>query len=228
MAYYKSPYIQRYVISYILKNSFFYFFVRSSDHSLLFRGYGIGFVFNSMLRFFKPAGRKIARLLKEPAAKEVLKNIGKEAASTGTEILLKKLKRGQNLRSKSEERIKRAKKKISRSLNDTVKLKSKGSNIKYYKLDSDSDDGSFEYKRRNELITKNSQKSKDHHNTKDKKVVKHYQLSKDFSDESSSTDEYSARHSKKAKEGTIQSLTPKKKRNRIKLKHNDYYRSVFD
>ena len=107
-----------------------------------------------MLRFFKPAGRKIARLLKEPAAKEVLKNIGKEAASTGTEILLKKLKRGQNLRSKSEERIKRAKKKISKSLNDTVKLKSKGSNIKYYKLDSDSDNDSFEYKRRNELITK--------------------------------------------------------------------------
>ena len=78
-----------------------------------------------MLRFFKPAGRKIARLLKEPAAKEVLKNIGKEAASTGTEILLKKLKRGQNLRSKSEERIKTTRKKISKSLNDTVKLKLK-------------------------------------------------------------------------------------------------------
>ena len=181
-----------------------------------------------MLRFFKPAGRKIAKLLKQPAAKEILKNVGNEAASAGTELLLKKLKRGQNLRSKSEERIKRAKKKISKSLNDTVKLKSKGSSIKYYKPDSDSDDDSFEYNRRNELITKDSQKSKDNHNTKDKKVVKHYQLSKDFSDESSSTDEYSAKHSKKKKEGAIQSLTPKKKRNRIKLKNNDYYRSVFD
>ena len=181
-----------------------------------------------MLRFFKPAGRKIAKLLKQPAAKEILKNVGNEAASAGTELLLKKLKRGQNLRSKSEERIKRAKKKISKSLNDTVKLKSKGSSIKYYKLDNDSDDDSFEYNRRNELITKNSQKSKDNHNTKDKKVVKHYQLSKDFSDESSSTDEYSPRHLKKKKDGAIQSLTPKKKRNRIKLKNNDYYRSVFD
>jgi len=105
---------------------------------------------------------------------------------------------------------------------------SKGRNIKYYKLDNDSDDDSFEYNRRNELITKDSQKSKDNHNTKDKKVVKHYQLSKDFSDESSSTDEYSPRHLKKKKDGAIQSLTPKKKRNRIKLKNNDYYRSVFD
>ena len=179
------------------------------------------------MRFFKPAGRKIAKLLKQPAAKEILKNVGNEAASAGTDFLLKKLKRGQNLRSKSEERIKRAKKKISKSLNDTVKLKSKGSNIKYYKLDSDSDDDSFEYKRRNELITKNSQKSKDHHNTKDKKVVKHYQLSKDFRDESSSTDEYLAKQSKKAKERAIQSLTSKKKGNRMKLKNNDYYRSVF-
>ena len=81
----------------------------------------------------------------------------------------------------------------------------KRNNIKYYKRDSDSDDDSFEYKPRNESITKNSQKSKDHHNTKDKKVVKHYQLSKDFSDESSST--YSAEHLKKAKEGAIQSLS---------------------
>ena len=72
-----------------------------------------------MLRFFKPAGRKIAKLLKQPAAKEVLKNVGNEAASAGTAFLLKKLKRGQNLRSKSEERIKRAKKKISKSLNDS-------------------------------------------------------------------------------------------------------------
>ena len=185
-----------------------------------------------MLRFFKPAGRKIAKLLKQPAAKEVLKNVGNEAASAGTTFLLKKLKREQNLRSKSEERIKRAKKKISKSLNDSAKLKSKRNNIKYYKRDSDSDDDSFEYKPRNESITKNSQKSKDHHNTKDKKAVKHYQLSKDFSesskDESSSTDEYSTMHSKKAKEGSIKGLTPKKKRNRMKLKNNDYYRSVFD
>ena len=73
---------------------------------------------------------------------------------------------------------------------------------------------------------------KSNRNTKDKRDVKHYQLSKDFSesskDENSSTDEYSAMHSKKAKEGPIQGLTPKKKRNRMKLKNNDYYRSVFD
>ena len=185
-----------------------------------------------MLRFFKPVGRKIAKVLRQPAAKEMLKNVGNEAASAGTTFLLKKLKRGQNLRSKSEERIKRAKKKISKSLNDSVKLKSKRSKVKYYKLDNDSDDDSFEYKQQNELITKNSQKSKDHHNTKDKKAVKHYQLSKDFSEsskhESSSTDEYSAMHSKKPKKDPTQGLTPKKKRNRMKLKNNDYYRSVFD
>ena len=83
-----------------------------------------------MLRFFKPVGRKIAKVLRQPAAKEMLKNVGNEAASAGTTFLLKKLKRGQNLRSKSEERIKRAKKKISKSLNDSVKLKSKRSKVK--------------------------------------------------------------------------------------------------
>ena len=170
-----------------------------------------------MLRFFKPAGRKIAKLLKQPAAKEILKNVGNEAASAGTELLLKKLKRGQNLRSKSEERIKRAKKKISKSLNDTVKLKSKGSSIKYYKLDNDSDDDSFEYNRRNELITKDSQKSKDNHNTKDKKVVKHYQLSKDFSDESSSTDEYSPRHLKKKEGRGYPKFNPEKEKKSYKI-----------
>ena len=45
-----------------------------------------------MLRFFKPAGRKIAKLLKQPAAKEILKNVGNEAASELTEFLLKKPK----------------------------------------------------------------------------------------------------------------------------------------
>ena len=104
-----------------------------------FRGYGLGSVFNSLLRFLKPAGKQISKLLKKPTAQKVLKTVGKEAASTGAEIVLEKMKGNKSLSSVLNKRIQQAKTKISEAVTKgrrermkTKKIASKSKRNKRY------------------------------------------------------------------------------------------------
>ena len=105
IAYYRSPYIQR--------------------------GYGLGSVFASLLRFFNPAKKHIGKLLKQSSTKKILKSLGREAASTGTELLLEKAKGNKDLKSVLENRIQIAKHRISKAIKEAKKMPTKTNTKKY-------------------------------------------------------------------------------------------------
>ena len=92
---------------------------------LFFRGYGLGSVFSSLLRFLKPIGKNVTRILKEPTTQKVLKSIGKEAASTGSELVLNKIQGNNNIESLLKERIQHAKNKIAKTVNTAMKQRKK-------------------------------------------------------------------------------------------------------
>ena len=54
-------------------------------------------MFNSLLQFLKPGAKKISRIIKQPATQKILKSIGKEAASTGSELILEKIRGNKNI-----------------------------------------------------------------------------------------------------------------------------------
>ena len=82
-------------------------------------------MFNSLLRFLKPGAKKISRIIKQPATQKILKSIGKEAASTGSELILEKIKGNKNIGSVLENRIQHAKRKITQSVDDAMKERKK-------------------------------------------------------------------------------------------------------
>ena len=76
------------------------------------RGYGIGGIFNSLIRFFKPVKRQIFSALNKPVTKEILKTVGQEAMSAGSELLLKKIKGSEDLDSLLDKKFVPRKKKL--------------------------------------------------------------------------------------------------------------------
>ena len=82
-------------------------------------------MFNSLLRFLKPGAKKISRIIKQPATQKILKSIGKEAASTGSELILEKIKGNKDIGSVLENRIQHAKRKITQSVDDAMKERKK-------------------------------------------------------------------------------------------------------
>ena len=77
-------------------------------------------------------GGKIAKILKQPATKEILRNVGSDAASKGTELLLRKIRGNSDIQSKLDERMQKAKRHISNTVDNAMKKKSRGDNIRYY------------------------------------------------------------------------------------------------
>ena len=67
----------------------------------------------------------MTRILKEPTTQKVLKSIGKEAASTGSELVLNKIQGNNNIEALLKERIQHAKNKIAKTVNTAMKQRKK-------------------------------------------------------------------------------------------------------
>ena len=91
--YYKAPYIQK--------------------------GYGLGGIFRGVAKFFRPIAKNIIKSINTPGVKNVLKTVGKETLNTGSELLIDSLK-GNDIESKLEQRIQKAKKRITDSIEDGI------------------------------------------------------------------------------------------------------------
>lgn len=130
MAYYKSPYIQR--------------------------GYGLGSIFNSLLRVFNPAKKHIARILSQPSTQKILKSVGKEAVSAGTDLLIEKASGNKDLKTVLDKRIEKAKNRISETINEAKKLQKRPNSKKYTRINNSSDSDDVW----NELRTDYGKKSK--------------------------------------------------------------------
>ena len=101
------------------------------------KGYGIGGIFRSVAKFFRPIARNVTKVINQPEVQKVLKTIGKESASAGSELLLDSLK-GNNIESKLNNRIKVAKQRIVESIEDGIRSKKRAYNTKnYQRLDND-------------------------------------------------------------------------------------------
>ena len=98
MYYYKAPYIQK--------------------------GYGLGGIFRSVVKFFKPMVHNATKILNKPEVKRVLKTVGKETLHGGSKVLLDSL-RGNDIKSTLNKRISKAKQKISDSIEQSIKLRRK-------------------------------------------------------------------------------------------------------
>ena len=174
-------------------------------------------------------GGKIAKILKQPATKEILRNVGSDAASKGTELLLRKIRGNTDIQTKLDERMQKAKRHISNTIDNAIKKKSRGSNIRYYKLDSDSEDDTSEF------IKQNSSKRKNRHLSKRKQTIgkmngyANYDINNESDYDSDQNKETNPRISKKKKmKAKITNFVQKNKKPRFKTRSNDYYKSVFD
>ena len=98
MYYYKTPYIQK--------------------------GYGLGGIFRSVVKFFKPMVHNAAKILNKPEVKRVLITVGKETLHGGSKVLLDSL-RGNDIKSTLNKRISKAKQKITDSIEQSIKLRRK-------------------------------------------------------------------------------------------------------
>ena len=103
MYYYKAPYIQK--------------------------GYGLGGIFRSVVKFFKPMVHSATKILNKPEVKRVLKTVGKETLHGGSKVLLDSLQ-GNDIKSVLNKRISKAKQKITDSIEESIKLRRKN-NDKY-------------------------------------------------------------------------------------------------
>ena len=91
-----------------------------------------------MIRYLRSIKKRIVSALKEPATKKLLKNIGKEAVSTSSDLLFEKVKGTDNFGASVEKRLKQAQKRITESIKEGKNLR-KG----YNRLqDSETEDSS--------------------------------------------------------------------------------------
>ena len=125
--------------------------------------------------------------------------------------------------------MQKAKRHISNTVDNAMKKKSRGSNIRYYKLNSDSEDETIEY------IKQKSSGRKNRHLTKRKQAIgkmngyANYDINNESNYDSDQNKETNPRNSKKKKmTAKITNFVLKKKKPRFKSRSNDYYKSVFD
>jgi len=105
-SYYRSPYVQK--------------------------GYGLGSIFRSVAKFFRPIARNITRTMNSPEVKNVLKTVGKETFNTGSELLIDSIK-GNDIESKLDKRIKTAKQRIVDSIEDGINMSKRANESRKYK-----------------------------------------------------------------------------------------------
>jgi len=112
--YYRSPYIQK--------------------------GFGIGGIFRNIAKFFRPVARNVVKMVNKPAVRKVLRTVGKEALNSGSELLLDSLQ-GNTEKSKLQEKISQAKKRIVKSIENA---KNSGAKKKGYHILNETDDDDVE------------------------------------------------------------------------------------
>ena len=95
------------------------------------RGHGLGSIFRGVAKFFRPLARNIVSTLNNPVVKKVLKTVGKETLDTGSELLIDSL-RGNDIDSKLDQRIKKAKQRISDSIEDGINMSKQKKQSKNY------------------------------------------------------------------------------------------------
>ena len=110
------------------------------------KGHGLGGLFRGIRKFFTPLARKVVTTLNKPEVKNVLKTLGKETVTTGSELLLDSLQ-GNDIQATLNRRINKAKKRIAESIEDGIKSRQKVNNIKRYRNlgDESLDSNSYEY-----------------------------------------------------------------------------------
>ena len=108
-SYYRSPYVQK--------------------------GYGLGGIFRSVAKLFRPIVRNITKAINRPEVRNVLKTVGKETFDAGSELLIDSIK-GNNIESKLDKRIKIAKQRIVDSIEDGINMSKRAKESrKYNRLD---------------------------------------------------------------------------------------------
>ena len=95
------------------------------------RGHGLGSIFRGVAKFFRPLARNIVSTFNNPAVKKVLKTVGKETLGTGSELLIDSLK-GNDIDSKLDQRIKKAKQRIADSIADGINTAKQNKKSKTY------------------------------------------------------------------------------------------------
>ena len=109
-SYYRSPYVQK--------------------------GYGLGGIFRSVAKLFRPIVRNITNTINRPEVKNVLKTVGKETLDTGSELLISSIKGEHDIGSRLDKRIKIAKQRIVDSIEDGISMGKRAKEYrKYDRLD---------------------------------------------------------------------------------------------
>ena len=112
-SYYRSPYVQK--------------------------GYGLGGIFRSVAKLFRPIVRNITRTINRPEVKNVLKTVGKETLDTGSELLIDSIKGGHDIGSRLDKRIKIAKQRIVDSIEDGISMGKRAKEYRKYDRLDDND-----------------------------------------------------------------------------------------
>ena len=112
-SYYRSPYVQK--------------------------GYGLGGIFRSVAKLFRPIVRNITRTINRPEVKNVLKTVGKETLDTGSELLINSIKGGNDIGPRLDKRIKIAKQRIVDSIEDGISMGKRAKEYRKYDRLDDND-----------------------------------------------------------------------------------------
>ena len=112
-SYYRSPYVQK--------------------------GYGLGGIFRSVAKLFRPIVRNIIRTINRPEVKNVLKTVGKETLDTGSELLINSIKGGNDIGPRLDKRIKIAKQRIVDSIEDGISMGKRAKEYRKYDRLDDND-----------------------------------------------------------------------------------------
>ncbi len=101
------------------------------------KGYGLGGIFRSVAKLFRPIARNIRRTIDRPEVKNVLKTMGKETIDAGGELLLDSIK-GKDVRPTLDKRIKIAKQRIANSIEEGINMRKRAQKSRQYtRLDDD-------------------------------------------------------------------------------------------
>ena len=83
------------------------------------RGHGLWGIFRSVAKIFRPIVRNITKVVNKPEVRKILKNVGKSAVNTGSELLIDSL-RGKDVKAKLKRKIDLGKQKLTDSIAEGI------------------------------------------------------------------------------------------------------------
>ncbi len=106
--------------------------------SYIQKGYGLGSIFRSVAKLFRPIARNIRKTIDRPEVRNVLKTMGKETLNTGGELLIDSIK-GKDVKPTLDKRIKIAKQRIANSIEEGINMRKRARRSHQYTQLDDED-----------------------------------------------------------------------------------------